>query len=93
MPSPPGGLAGFEEDERDAVIAENRPEFVGEDSDVPPSLELAGVFRVLETKPAEADRAVIDTVAIEVDDVIRLPVSAGALEFLTQSGNVGGLRT
>ena len=29
------GLAGFEEDERDAVIAQQRAEFVGEDGDVP----------------------------------------------------------
>ena len=49
------GLAGFEEDERDAVIAQQRAELAGEDGDVPALVELADVLRVLEAKPAEAD--------------------------------------
>ena len=49
------GLAGFEEDERDAVIAQQRAELVGVDGDVPALLELADVLRVLEAQPAEAD--------------------------------------
>ena len=78
------GLAGFEEDERDAVIAQQRAEFAGEDGDVPALVELADVLRVLEAQPAETDGAVIDAVAIEVDDVIGLLLGAGAVEFLAQ---------
>ncbi len=80
------GLAGFEEDERDAVVAQQRPEFAGEDGDVPALIELADVLRVLEAKSAEADVSVIDAVAVEVDDVIRLLGPASAFEFLAQCG-------
>jgi hypothetical protein len=83
------GLAGFEEDERDAVSAQQRPELAGEDVEVPALVELADVLRVLEAQPAEADTAVIDAVAIEVDHVIRLAGAAGAIEFLTQGGQCG----
>jgi hypothetical protein len=38
------GLAGFEEDERDAVIAQQRAEFAGEDGDVPAFFQFAGVL-------------------------------------------------
>ena len=65
-------LAGFEEDERDAVLAEQRAEFVGEHGDVAAVVELAGVLRILEAKAAEPGTAVKDAVAIEVDDVIGL---------------------
>ena len=79
------GLAGFEEDERDAVIAQQRAELVGEHGDMPALLQLADVFRVLEAQPTEADGAVIDAVAIEVDDVIGLLRAAGAVEFRAQA--------
>ena len=83
------GLAGFEEDKRDAVIAQQRPKLAGEDGLVTALVELADVLRVLEAQPAEADRAVIDAVAIEVDDVIRLAVAAGAIELVAQGGQRG----
>ena len=83
------GLAGFEEDQRDAVVAQQRAELVGVDGDVAALLQLVGVLRVLEAQPAEADAAVIDAVAVEVDDVIRLARVAGAVEFLAQGGQRG----
>ena len=79
-----GRLAGFEEDERDAVLAEQRAEFVGEHGEVAAVVELAGVLRILEAKAAEPGTAVKDAVAIEVDDVIGLGFAARAVEFLAQ---------
>ena len=76
------GLAGFEEDEGDAVIAQQRPELAGEDGLVTALVELADVLRMLEAKPAEADTAFIGAVSIEVDDVIRCLGIVGAFEFL-----------
>ena len=51
---------------------------------MPALLQLAEVFRVLEAQPTEADGAVIDAVAIEVDDVIGLLRAASAVEFCAQ---------
>ena len=59
------------------MILQQRAEFASEDRGVPALVQLADVLRVLEAKPAEADRAVIDAVAIEVDDVIGLAGSVG----------------
>ena len=56
---------------------------------MPALVELAGVLRVLEAQPAEADPTVIDAVAIEVDDLIRLAGAAGAVELLAQGGQRG----
>jgi hypothetical protein len=52
--------------------------------DVPAILQLADVLGQLEAQPAEADGGVIDAVAVEVDDMIRLAGAAGAVEFLAQ---------
>ncbi len=78
------GLAGVEEDERDAVIAQQRAERVGGGDDVAAFVELAGVLRLLEAEPAEADGGVIDAVAVEVDDVIRLAGVPGAVELVAE---------
>jgi hypothetical protein len=48
---------------------------------MPASLELAGVPRILKAKPAAAGIAVVASVAIEVDDVIRLAGATGAAEL------------
>ncbi len=85
------GLAGVEEDERDAVIAQQRLQpramlcaVFGVNDDVPAFLRLADVLGQLEAQPAEADGGVIDAVAVEVDDMIRLAGAPGAVEFLAQ---------
>ncbi len=77
-------LAGFEEDERDAVLVEQRAELVGEHGEVAALVELAGVLRILEAKAAEPGTAVEDAVAIEVDDVIGPGLAARPVEFLAQ---------
>ena len=56
---------------------------------MPALLELANVLRVLEAQPAQADAAVIDAVAVEVDDVVGLPLAAGTVEFLAQGRQRG----
>ena len=79
-----GGLAGFEEDQRNPVVLQQRAELVGVDGHVAAVVEFVRVARILEAQPAEADAAVIDAVAIEVDDVIRCAGVEGAFEFLAQ---------
>ena len=83
------GLAGFEEDQRDAVVAQQRAELAGEDGDVAALRQLAGVLGQLEAQPAEADLPVIHAVAVEVDDVIGLVLGAGAVELVAQGGQRG----
>ena len=83
------GLAGLQEHERDAVMAQQRAELAGEDGEVPAPVELDDVLRVLEAEPPEADGAVIDAVAVEVDDVVGLAGAAGAVELLAQGGQCG----
>ena len=78
------GLTGFEEDQRDAVITQQRTQFVGEDGDVSTTVEQRLVLGPLEAQSAETDSRVIDAVPIEMDDVIRLPRDTGTFEFLTQ---------
>nr|MCU0809220.1 hypothetical protein [Candidatus Contendobacter sp.] len=82
-------LAGFEEDQRDAVVAQQRAECVGENGRVPTLFELADVLRMLEAQPAETDAAVVDAVTVEVDDVIGLPRGAGAVQFVAQGRQRG----
>ena len=74
-------LAGFEEDEGDAVIAQQRPELAGEDGLVTALVEVTDVLRVLEAEPAEAGTAVIGAVAVEVDDVIGVLRFSRPFEF------------
>jgi hypothetical protein len=83
------GLAGFEEDQRDAVIAQQRAECVGENGRVPALFEFDGVPRLLEAQPAETDAAVVDAVTVEMDDVIGLSLGAGAVQFLAQGRQRG----
>ena len=78
------GLTGFEEDQWDAVITQQRTPFVGEDGDVSTTVEQRLVLGPLEAQSAETDSRVIDAVPIEMDDVIRLPRGTGTFEFLTQ---------
>lgn len=49
----------------------------------------ADILRVLEAQSAQADRAVVDAVAVEVDDVVRLARAAGAVELLAQGRQRG----
>jgi hypothetical protein len=56
---------------------------------VPSLLELADVLWVLETKSSEAGLAVVDAVAVEVDDVIRPAGATGAVELFAQCGQRG----
>ena len=56
----------------------------GEDGDVPAFIKFADVLRVFEAKAAKTDLRVINTVAIEVHDVIRLVSLASAIQFLAQ---------
>jgi hypothetical protein len=51
---------------------------------MPAFLELVDVIWVLKTKPTETDGAIIDAVAIEVNDVIRL-LSVCPFEFGAES--------
>ena len=51
-----------------------------------PLLELADILRILETKPSEAGMAVVDAMAVEMNDVIRLADPTGAVELLAQRG-------
>ena len=81
-------LAGFEEDERNAVVAQQRAEFGGVKtvtcrrlSSLPMSCGSS------KHSPPRPTLTIIDTVAVEVDDVIRFAgASEGAFEFLAQRG-------
>ena len=77
-------LTRLEEDERNAMIAQQRSKLIGEDRDVTPLLQLARIFRILEAQSSESHLAVKDTVPIEVDHVIRLLLLASPIEFLAQ---------
>jgi hypothetical protein len=84
-----GALAGLEEHQRDAVIAQQGAELVGEDGVVAAPFEPGAVLRPLEAEAAEADPAVIDPVAVEVHHLVGPLLGAGTLERLTQ-GRQGG---
>ncbi|KFB74753.1 MAG: hypothetical protein AW06_004304 [Candidatus Accumulibacter cognatus] len=79
-------LARFEEDERNAVFAQERAEFGRGDVGVPAPAARAYVFRVFEAERAEAGVPVVDAVAVEVQDVVRLAGALGAIEFVAQGG-------
>jgi hypothetical protein len=78
------GLAGLEEDQRDAVVLEQRAEVVGVDGAVAAALQLAGVRRLLEAQPAQALLPVVDAVTVEVDDVVGPALPAGLVQGLAQ---------
>ena len=75
-----GGLAGFEEDQRDAVLPEQprQPRRINELHRA--LLQLVGVLGVFKAQPAEAEPFVIDAVAVEVDDIERLVAVGGLLQ-------------
>src|SRR6185436_8085530 len=52
-------------------------------------LEFADILRILEAKTAEACTLVVDAMAVEVNDVIRLACTTSAVELLTQRGQRG----
>ncbi len=79
-------LAGFEEDQRDAVRLQQRAERVGMDGQMLAPLQLGDVPRVFEAEPAEADPAVVDAVAVEVDDVVGRLGVGGGLQRMAQRG-------
>jgi hypothetical protein len=81
-----GGLAGFEEHERDAVVAQDGAELFDVDGLVAASVQLADVLRQLEAESAQTDAAIVDTVPVEVDDVIGLLVAPSPVEFLAEGG-------
>ena len=83
------GLAGFEEDQRDAVLADQAGEPVGVDEVQRPLLQLLLVAGVFEAQPAQAEPAVVDAVAVEVDDVERACRRSPRLQGLFERG-VGG---
>ena len=76
------GLAGFEEEERDAMVAHHARDPVGVDQLAAAALELVEIRRIFETELAQVMSAVVDAVAIEVDHVIRLAPLMGILKFL-----------
>ena len=57
------------------MIAQQRSQLCGEDRDVPAPLELVDIFRPFEAEAAEADSAIIDAVAVEMDHMIGLILS------------------
>jgi hypothetical protein len=73
----------------DTVILKQRTELIGVDRSVPALVKYVEVLRVLKAKPAQPDRAIIDAVAIEMDDMIRLAATSSAVEFFPQSGQRG----
>jgi hypothetical protein len=78
------GLAGFEEDERDTVIAEQRTELARVDGEMPALFELPDIVRMLEAKTAETGDSVIDAMAIEMNDVIRLARATRLIELVAK---------
>ncbi len=84
-------LAGFEEEERDAMVAHHARDPVGVYQLAAAALELVQIRRVFETELAQVMSAVVDAVAIEVDHVIRLAPLTGILKFLFERREGWGL--
>ena len=74
-------MAGFEKHERNAVITQQWTEFISGDGFVSTSFELADILGIFKTQSPKTDRAVINSMTIKVDDVIRLLPFAGTIEF------------
>ena len=64
------GLAGFEEDQRHAVVAHDPGKLLGVDDLGPALLGLGGLPWVLEAEGAQAVFAVVNPVAVEMHDVV-----------------------
>src|SRR5262249_5499213 len=64
-------LAGFKEEQRYAVVADYLGQFLGVDGRGAALLQLGPVGGIFEAEGAQAVAAIVDAVAIEVDDVVR----------------------
>src|SRR5262245_11955195 len=78
-------LTRFEEHERNAIILQQGAEFTGKHCDMSALPKFVDVIWVLKTQPTEADLTVINTVAIEVHNVIGLVSVVCPFEFGTES--------
>jgi hypothetical protein len=83
-----GRLAGLEEDQRDAVVAQQRAEVVGVDRLVAALVELLEIARVLEAEPAQALGPVVDAVAVERQRDDAIGGSAALLLHLKGQGQL-----
>ena len=84
------GLAGFEEDQRHAVVAHDPGKLLGVDDLGPALLGLGGLPWVLEAEGAQAVFAVVDPVAVEMHDVVGLARVVRPLELVLEGRESGG---
>ena len=83
------GLAGFQEEQAHAAMAQLRAEAVGGDDLGAAVVELRRVLRVLEDERAEAVHFVKDAMAVEVDDVKRAALGEGGAQLVAEGGKGG----
>jgi hypothetical protein len=84
-------LAGFEEEERDAMLANNARDLIRVDELAAASFEFRYVRRVFKAKCAQAVFAVVNTVAVEVDHMVWFAGMGGAQQFGFESRECRGI--